>query len=394
MGPDDASVSRQPEPAGSRTVAPLPPCLSSSSEEAQKLRERVKELDCLCSISRIAYRRGASRAHILSQIVKLVPAAWMYPEVAEARIVVEGEDYRTPGFRETAWRQAATIIVDGAAQGTLTVCYQEERPEGDEGPFLREERNLINVIAQRVGEIVERKRAEIQLAEYRDQLRSLAQQITRTEDRERRRIACDLHDRVGQALSIARVRLGVLLCRGLPDDVARDIEWVRDLVARSIEDTRTLVFDISPPVLYELGLPAALEWLVERLRDRQGMDIEMLPPPSWEPVGEELRTALFVAAREFLYNVLRHAGPCRVHLMIEQRGGAVEVRVEDDGRGFDPDCVKEPTAADGGFGLFAVRERIRPFGGHVEIASAPGQGTRVLLRVPYTTGVAGSREVG
>lgn len=124
------------------------------------LGERVKELNCLYGISDLVQKEGVSLEKILEGTVNLIPPSWQYPEITCARITLEDQGFKTDNFRETAWKQTSDIRVHGRRVGTLEVCYLEERPESEEGPFLKEERNLINAIAKRLGRIVEYKQAE------------------------------------------------------------------------------------------------------------------------------------------------------------------------------------------------------------------------------------------
>jgi signal transduction histidine kinase len=138
------------------------------------LGERVKELSCLYGISSLAGRQGISLEGILQGIVDLIPASWQYPGITAARVILEGQEFRTRDFREAAtWRQAADIMVHGQRSGSVEVCYLEERPEGDEGPFLKQERKLLNAIAERLGRIVERIQAEEALAETNQLLETI-----------------------------------------------------------------------------------------------------------------------------------------------------------------------------------------------------------------------------
>jgi signal transduction histidine kinase len=141
------------------------------------LRERVKELNCLYSISRIVERQGISMEEFLRETVNLVPPAWQYPEITCSRIIVKDRELRTSNFRETSWQQSQSIIVHGKPVGTLQVCYLEERPEKDEGPFLEEERSLIKVIAERIGGIIQRQEAEAALRESEAHNRALLNAI-------------------------------------------------------------------------------------------------------------------------------------------------------------------------------------------------------------------------
>ena len=149
----------------------------SLQKRTYDLGKRVKELNCLYGISHLVEKSGISLEDILQETVDLIPPSWQYPEITCARAIVEGQELKTDNFRDTIWKQTNDIIVHGEPAGVLTVCYLEEKPESDEGPFLREERNLINAIAERLGNIIERSRGEEALRESETKYRSLVEQI-------------------------------------------------------------------------------------------------------------------------------------------------------------------------------------------------------------------------
>lgn len=139
-------------------------------KQAHDLGERVKELNCLFGISTLIERQDLSWGELFQGIVNLIPPAWQYPETTCARAILEGEEFRTENFRETIWRQTHSITVHGDRIGTVEVFYLEERAEADEGPFLQEERSLLNAMAERLGRVLERKRAEEDLQDAYDHL--------------------------------------------------------------------------------------------------------------------------------------------------------------------------------------------------------------------------------
>ena len=139
-------------------------------ERTLDLGERVKELNCLYGIARLVDQPGVSLEEIAEGTAELIPPAWQYPEVTVARIILSGQESRTENFSETPWRQTADITVHGEPTGTVEVCYLEQRPESDEGPFLKEKRSLIDAIVQQLGEAVERKRAAEALQRAREEL--------------------------------------------------------------------------------------------------------------------------------------------------------------------------------------------------------------------------------
>ncbi len=137
------------------------------------LDERIKELNCLYGIAEIIQRPGATLDEILQEAVNLIPPSWQYPEVTCARIKLADKEFKTDIFRPSQWRQSADIVVNGQKEGTLEVCYLVKEPESDEGPFLKEERWLINAITERFGKIIERKRAEGALRESEERFSQL-----------------------------------------------------------------------------------------------------------------------------------------------------------------------------------------------------------------------------
>ncbi|MGB3093590.1 MAG: PAS domain S-box protein [Candidatus Zixiibacteriota bacterium] len=143
------------------------------SKRTHDLGERLKELKCLYDISKLAGRQSISLKEILQETVDLIPTAWQYPEITCSRVILKGQTFKTNNFKETTWKQSCDIVVHGERIGTLEVCYLEEKPESDEGPFLKEERNLINAIAERMGKIIERIRAEEALRESEERYRDL-----------------------------------------------------------------------------------------------------------------------------------------------------------------------------------------------------------------------------
>ena len=132
--------------------------ISERKRSEEVLRERVKELKCLYGISHLVEKRGISLEEIIQGTVDLIPSSWQYPEITCARIILGDQEFKTKNFRETDWRQACDILVHGRMNGTVEVYYLEEKPECHKGPFLKEERTLINNIAGRLARITERMR--------------------------------------------------------------------------------------------------------------------------------------------------------------------------------------------------------------------------------------------
>jgi hypothetical protein len=135
---------------------------------SHSLGERIKELNCLYSISKLRERTDFSLEDILQAIVDLIPPAWQYPEITCARIIFDGYEFTTTNYKSSKWKLTRDIKVYSERVGTLEVCYLEEKSELDEGPFLREERNLIDAIAERIAKFIEREWAEDEIRKHRN----------------------------------------------------------------------------------------------------------------------------------------------------------------------------------------------------------------------------------
>ncbi len=241
-------------------------------------------------------------------------------------------------------------------------------------------------------EIIERKRAEEKLLIYQKQLRSLASELSLSEERLRRRIATNVHDHVGQNLAISKIKIESLRESVSSSELAKGLEEIRDLIAQTIESTRSLTFELSPPVLYELGFEAAMEWLVRQTRQQYGLSTEFKGNGQTKLLDDNVRILLFQAVRELLVNVAKHAQAHNVTVSTRRVGNEIQVSVEDDGVGFDISQTHSHDYKTAGFGLFSIRERLGHIGGHLEVESEPGLGTRVILVAPIEQENQNSRE--
>ena len=233
-----------------------------------------------------------------------------------------------------------------------------------------------------IRDISERKRAEKKINEYQNQLRSMASQLTLTEERERRRIATDLHDRIGQALAISKIKLGGLRESTSSIGLNGDVDEVRNLIEQTIQDTRSLIFDLCPPFLYELGFEKALEWLVEEIQKEHGVTALFKNDEKPKPLDDDVRVLLFRTVNELLINIVKHAHAQKAKVSLKRDKDNIQINVEDDGIGFDVSKIQNHVDKTGGFGLFRIRERLNYLGGQLKVESEPKHGTRVSLVVP------------
>ncbi len=230
-------------------------------------------------------------------------------------------------------------------------------------------------------EIRERKSYEEELQSQRTRLRHLTYKLLLTEERERRRLASDLHDQISQNLAICQLKLSMLKESWTPVNKSRagEIKEIEDKLEEIIQETRTLTFEISPPILYELGLKPALEWLLENTFRESGIEMLLEGDLEEDRLDNSLSILIFRTVRELLHNIIKHANASKTTVCLSQEAHFFEIRVTDNGVGFDP----EKQYKNIGFGLFSIRERFSSIGGKFLVLSESGAGTRAILRVPY-----------
>lgn len=363
-----------------RTTGADSPATDELRVRSAALAERVKELKCIYSISSLLKGRH-ELGDIMQKVVDALPAAWQYPELACASITLQRRSYQSRGYQDPRWRQEAELWVSGEKVGLLEVGYTAPLANGQEPGFLQEERSLLSTVAARIAEIVALKETQNRLSTHQEHLQSLASELTLTEERERRNLALSLHDRIGQGLAVARLKLETLK-HLLPAEHQSRLEDLSSLIKQIVADTRSLTFEISPPILYELGLRQAVIWLGEHVNRQSGLRVEVRCGQELFDLTEGSRVMLFRSIQELLNNTVKHAQASRVTVTLLNNDGEVSVLVDDDGVGFDAASRSVYPSAAGGFGLFSIRERIGHLGGHVTIESSPGKGTRIRISVP------------
>ena len=240
--------------------------------------------------------------------------------------------------------------------------------------------SLMYLVGQMFANILQRKKMERDLESYRDSLRGLAAEMALTEERARRRTAIDLHDGIGQNLAVARMKIGQALAA--PDSAPGDLVQARNLIDDALRGTRFIISDLSPSILYELGLEPALQALAERFEPANDLSCSVeVTGVSWSP-GNDLRISLYRAVQECLNNVARHAQAQSVAIRLCWEPDQVSIDVVDDGVGFEVNEYTGLPGRRGGFGLFSMRENLALLGGRVDIESARGLGTTVHISVP------------
>ncbi len=220
-----------------------------------------------------------------------------------------------------------------------------------------------------------------------EQLASMAIELSMAEERERRRIASELHDNVGQLLLLSKIKLDSLARVFTSSNDKKTYNELHDLIGRTIRDVRSLNQQLNPPLLASLGLEAALEWLAGKIRDDYSLHVNFSDDGNDKPLGEELASVLFQSARELLINTAKHAKTDEAWLTIGRQADRLRLVIVDRGAGFD--YIPDPRSAislNSTFGLFNISQRLNHLGGELVIESAPGCGTRATIHAPLLAG--------
>lgn len=229
---------------------------------------------------------------------------------------------------------------------------------------------------------LQRRRTEEAVLRYQSRLKAMAAESLLIQERERRHLAQVLHDQIGQSLVLAAITLGRLGAVVVADEQRQYLAEIQTLVQESIAATRSLTIEISPPILYQIGLQAALASLVEAFRERYGLPVLFYAEQPFVVAAEESRVLLYYVVRELLMNVLKHAQATRASVAVHRGDNQLRIIVTDDGVGMDQQPELVPVQTFRSYGLFSVYEQLDRLGGSMEIVTAPGRGTCVTIQVP------------
>ena len=249
--------------------------------------------------------------------------------------------------------------------------------------YGEEEQLLLSTIADEVAVAVENARLFEAVEEQRGRLRALTVRLAEAEDSERRRLARELHDQVGQNLTALGINLNILrtqMPEGMVDSVSSRLDDSLALVEQTAERIRDVMSNLRPPLLDEYGLVAALHWYGSQFAARTGVAVGVEGEEPAPRLATPVENALFRIVQEALTNVVKHAQATRVTVAVEAEDGTVRLVVADDGVGFSPGALVRP---DGhrGWGLLTMAERAEAMGGRCRIESSPDQGTRIIAEV-------------
>lgn len=231
--------------------------------------------------------------------------------------------------------------------------------------------------------ITDRKETELALRESQANLQAISARLAEIQETERRNIAKELHDRVGQNLTSLNISLNIIksqLDAAIQAQLAEEFEDTQDLLNEITDQIREVMAELHPPVLEDYGLAAALRWYVNRISKKSQLTIDVVGEVIEPRLELPISMALFRITQEALNNVVKHAQASTVCIAISEKEGYVELLIEDNGTGFDPsqlDSLSQPH-----WGLSTMQERARAIHGQMEIISSPGNGTKIFVKIP------------
>jgi len=362
------------------------------NEKAQAaLRERVKELTCLYSIAQVAERKGIKLTEILKGIADLMPPAWQYPEITAGRVIFDDQTYSTPGFQPDRQKQSADIIISGRQRGKVEVVYLEEKPDLDEGPFLREERNLIDAIARQVALIVERREAEKERSKLQEQLRHADRLATLGQLAAG--VAHEINEPLGSVLGFAQL---LKKNPGLSKQALKDISKIEEasLHAREVVKKLMLFGRQMLPQKTGINLNKLIEEGLYFLKSRckkTGIKINLLLDQNLPEIAAD-QSQIYQVLVNLAVNAMQ-AMPDGGELTIrtELKKSFVSFAVIDTGVGMNEDTKKKifmpffttKDIGEGtGIGLSVVHGIVTSHGGAISFDSEVGKGSRFEVQLP------------
>ncbi|MCK5145403.1 PAS domain S-box protein [bacterium] len=303
-------------------------------------------------------------------------------ELLEQLIDIDAQLYVEPGRRTVFLK---SVESEGEIHNFESRVYKKDTSIvwiSENARAVTDESGRISYFVGTVKDITERKNAEEKLISYQDELRSLAAELSISEERERRRIASELHDSIAQILALLKIKLGALKRDTIDTEYQKQIIELQSLAESAISSTRSLMTEICPPILYEMGLEVAIGWLAEHFTDRFPLEIRVKDNIRPLDLADDLKVLLFQCVRELLMNVVKHADASHVIIQLQTEDAMLCVEVKDDGIGMPADEIDDEHHANSGFGLFNMRERLRYAGGSLEIICAYSQGCCIRLYAP------------
>lgn len=357
-----------------------------------ELRERVKELMCLYGIAKIVEQGNLPLEEILHGIVKLLPPAWLYPDIASARIILDDLTYTTHEFQEGVHGQAAGILVEGIQRGTVEVTYTEKKNELDEGPFLKEERNLINAVSREIALIIERTQSEEDKEKLQEQLRH-ADRLA-TIGQLSAGIAHELNEPIGSILGFAQL---LQKKTALPTQAKKDVEKIMraSLHAREVIKKLMLFARQMPPQKTKVNLNQIVDeslYFLESRCAKEGIKVVRELSSELPDVKADQAQITQVLVNTVVNAVQAMPNGGQLTIRTKTSVNSVLLLVEDTGVGmeeniqrqiFQPFFTTKDVGQGTGLGLAVVYGIVTSHGGTIHVESTVGLGTKIEIRLPF-----------
>ncbi|MBL7024880.1 MAG: PAS domain S-box protein [Candidatus Marinimicrobia bacterium] len=295
-------------------------------------------------------------------------------------------DLVDPYRRDISRQLEATMIADSD-----NLLSMEDVYECKNGQFLPVEVSAIPIRYQgspaiqiTARDISESKKIEAEIWEYQDMLKQSTSDLILAEEAQRRHLAIVLHDHLGQSLAMAKIKMAGLLNSVKDETLLAKLKAIEADIREAVKQTRSITYELSPPVLHELGLIEALEWRLEKIKLESGIETSYQHNLDNIKLRNEQEVILFRSVDEILKNVIKHAAATQVEITAEATRYSFSVSVQDNGRGFDTSILAPERRVRDSFGLFSIKERIEYLGGVLDIRSEKGNGTIVILNIPVS----------
>ncbi len=355
------------------------------------LRERIKELTCLYGIARLIARPDLTEEQMLQGIVELLPPSWLYPESATARITLDQHSYLAPHFREGKHKQNADIMVGGTKRGEVEVIYLEEKPELDEGPFLMEERSLIDAVAREVALLIERKQSEKERTQLQNQLMH-ADRLA-TIGQLAAGVAHELNEPLSNILGFAQL---ATKSSDLPVQTLQDIEKIvnASLHAREVVKKLLIFARQMPTEKSKVNLNRIVEeglYFFESRCAKEGIELVRQLSPHLPEIIADAGQLHQVLVNLVVNSIQAMPKGGKLTIQTLTKDGYVSLVVEDTGVGmstevkrqlFDPFFTTKEIGEGTGLGLSVVHGIVSSHGGTIKVGSQVGKGARFEIQLP------------
>jgi len=289
-----------------------------------------------------------------------------------------------PGHRSRATK-ALELVMKGRTLKDMVFRFSRKDSSRFTGELsaslIRNDKGEPVEVIMTIKDITSRKKAENEILTYQNKLKTLNSQLISAEEKERRKIAINLHDTIGQTLSIAHIKLSSLSDHDIPQKTKKTLQESTELLQTAISESKSLIYNLSPPIFYELGLIHALRWRLEQIRERMGIRTSFTLHGDTPDFGPEINILVYRSINELLTNIMKHAQADQISLIAGLNRNQWVFTVSDNGKGFEYQPTSRITHHKG-FGLFSIKERLDSIQGKLIIDSSPGMGTRISINIP------------